>query len=68
MKNNICPRCASEIGHNLLYKCVRCFTLYCKKCADASEGQLCPKCGLSQRMLISAEKLTALGTSAGHLL
>lgn len=53
---NTCPRCAAEVKDTLLYKCVRCFTVYCKECPDTCGGSLCPRCWMSQRMLITPEK------------
>lgn len=57
MDNSVCPRCESELMDTPLYKCVRCFTVYCRECRDTSEGRFCPKCKMSQRMLISVDKL-----------
>jgi len=45
-----------KIIDSALYQCVRCFTVYCKSCDDTKSGHVCPKCGMSQRMVISPDK------------
>ncbi len=59
MDKNICPRCMAELIEIPLYKCVRCFSVYCKECEDTSEGRFCPQCKMSQRMIISTGKKQA---------
>lgn len=59
MNNTMCPRCDTAIKNTLLYKCVRCFTVYCNDCADTGGGRLCPQCGMSQRLLLTPEKPAA---------
>jgi len=56
MDNQSCPRCAAQTANQILYQCVRCFTIYCTQCDDTKEGHLCPKCGMSQRMVLSSGK------------
>lgn len=56
MENNLCPGCGKMSEENVLYKCVRCFIVYCKECPDTNSGSRCPKCGMSQRMILSTEK------------
>ena len=51
-----CPGCKNELLDTLLYKCVRCFTVYCRECTETSKGRLCPNCKMSQRMLLPLEK------------
>ncbi len=54
MKENAknCPNCNNEYPNNVLYKCVRCFTEYCSKCDNSNEGKVCPKCGMSARIVL----------------
>lgn len=47
-----CPRCGKEIPNNVLYRCVRSFTVYCKACEGSDSGKNCPKCGMSARMVL----------------
>ena len=51
-----CPRCKRDVRNSVLFQCVRCFTLYCKDCEDTSGGTLCPKCKMSQRMVLQTKK------------
>ncbi|WP_378954058.1 hypothetical protein [Pelosinus sp. sgz500959] len=57
MNKNTCPRCTTELIDIPLYKCVRCFSVYCRACGDTSEGRFCPQCRMSQRMIISPDKI-----------
>ncbi len=58
MDKNKCPRCEAEIANSVLYKCVRCFTVYCKECHESNEGKVCPQCRMSQRLILAPEKKT----------
>ncbi len=51
-QNGKCPRCSKEIPNQVLYQCVRCFTKYCLACDDSQSGKICPKCGISARMVL----------------
>jgi DNA-directed RNA polymerase subunit RPC12/RpoP len=53
--DNACPRCSAELKNALLYKCVRCFSVYCKECTDSNSGNACPQCRMSQRMLLKPD-------------
>ena len=53
---DVCPRCSVATGDEPRYQCVRCFSVYCRQCPDSRGGQLCPKCGVSQRIVLRAEK------------
>jgi len=50
-----CPKCKEEIKNQVLYKCVKCFTVYCSSCQETKEGKLCPSCGMPQRMLLTTD-------------
>jgi rRNA maturation endonuclease Nob1 len=50
-----CPRCGAATGEEPRYQCVRCFSVYCRHCADSRDGHFCPKCGVSQRIVLRAE-------------
>lgn len=54
--NVTCPNCKKEVPNNVIYKCVRCFTEYCVACDDTREGRVCPKCGMSARIVIGQDK------------
>ena len=51
-----CSRCKADNGQQPLYQCVRCFTVYCRQCEDTDQGKRCPKCGMSQRMILAPDK------------
>jgi ribosomal protein S27AE len=51
-----CPRCGAKTSEVVLFKCIGCFTVYCKACVDTDGGRVCPKCGVSQRMVVSPKK------------
>jgi hypothetical protein len=56
MSDEACPRCGAKTSEVVLFKCIGCFTVYCRACADTDGGRLCPKCGVSQRMVVSPKK------------
>jgi len=51
-----CPNCKKPIPNNVIYKCVRCFTEYCVGCDNTREGRVCPKCGMSARLILGQDK------------
>ncbi|HRX49511.1 MAG TPA: hypothetical protein P5120_18455 [Spirochaetota bacterium] len=53
MDRGTCPTCGKEPSDKILFKCVRCFTVYCKECPETSSGYKCPKCGMSQRLILT---------------
>ncbi len=56
MEKNICPTCGKELADDVMFKCVRCFIEYCKECPGTDSGSKCPKCGMSQRMILNKKK------------
>lgn len=56
MNKNACPRCTTTLIDLPLFKCVRCFTVYCKECEGTNGGRLCPECQMSLRMVVSLEE------------
>ena len=53
-KNN-CKRCNNEPPNNVVYRCARCFTLYCSACEGTTEGKNCPNCGMFARMVLGQD-------------
>ena len=54
MNEPVCKRCGQTVENGVTYKCVRCFTEYCVRCENSQEGRVCPKCGVSPRMVLDA--------------
>jgi len=49
---SVCPNCGKPVTNGVLYKCVRCFTIYCIQCDHSKNGKSCPKCGMGPRIII----------------
>lgn len=48
-----CKRCDNEPPNDVIYRCARCFKLYCSRCEGTDEGKNCPNCGMFARMVLS---------------
>jgi hypothetical protein len=56
MSDEACPRCRAKITDPVLYKCIRCYTVYCKACDGSDAGRRCPGCGMTHRMVLSQDR------------
>ncbi len=47
-----CPGCGKDVPNKVLYRCIRCFSVFCVVCDKSQEGKNCPKCGMNGRMVL----------------
>ena len=54
-QKELCPRCNQEPPNHVLYRCARCFKVYCDLCDDSNTGKNCPNCGMFARMVLGTD-------------